>query len=377
MSVPPGGLSPENGGREPKRKGTPPRGPSSKAVTMATIARIAGLSQGAISSLLNDRDYGIRVSGRNRDRVFKACRDFGYEPNDLRALVRIYPERGETCLLVSEKICGGIADPFVARLTASLMAHLPLQPASIAVISYSETCDYSCDGIMPSPLKHGTASKILCLGAGNDTICKIVTERGLPAIMIGHTSPKPGVTSIVPDYPAAARLALGLLQQNGHQHIGIVSGPFGSHDPRLAEMNVAISDAAAQLGLMITAEDIFSGDLNFEAGIAAVKRMRERTNPPSALVCLSERAAAGVIVGAHSHGMWVPEQLSVVTFADHAGSIDSTVPITAVVLPVDELAAAAIQEAERRIRGGAPVEGGKITVAVQLIERDSCGKILA
>ena len=33
-----------------------------KTITMAQIAKAAGVSQGAISSLLNDRDYGIRVS---------------------------------------------------------------------------------------------------------------------------------------------------------------------------------------------------------------------------------------------------------------------------------------------------------------------------
>lgn len=373
MSVPSEGFTSGNGGAEPKKQGSLPRG--EKAVTMAAVARVAGLSQGSISSLLNDRDYGIRVSQKTREKVFKICRNLGYKPNDLRAFVRIYPELGETCLLVSDKIRGGVANPFVGRLTAALMAHLPRQPASIAVFLYSETHDYAADASMPGPLKHGTASKVLCVGVGNDAICRLFHERNLPAIMLGHTAHLPGVTSIVPDYPAAAQLALGLLHSHGHRHIGIVSGPFGSHDPRLMEMNVAIGDAAAHLGLSIAAEDIFSGDLNFEAGIAAVKHMRERANAPTALLCLAESAAAGVIVGAQDHGMWVPDQLSVVTFADHDGMIDSTIPMTAVVVPVDEIASVAVREAERQIREGIPAEGAKITVGVRLIERKTCGPI--
>src|SRR3978361_1484583 len=70
-----------------------------KAITMAQIAKAAGVSQGAISSLLNDRDYGIRVSEKTRERVFKVCREMGYIPNDLRAVVRMYPELGEFCFL--------------------------------------------------------------------------------------------------------------------------------------------------------------------------------------------------------------------------------------------------------------------------------------
>src|SRR5579862_3795393 len=81
-----------------------------KPATMATIAKAAGVSQGAISSLLNDRDYGIRVSEKTRERVFKVCRDLGYIPNDLRAVVRMYPELGDFCLLISTAIEGGLLD---------------------------------------------------------------------------------------------------------------------------------------------------------------------------------------------------------------------------------------------------------------------------
>src|SRR5213592_3081551 len=96
-----------------------------KTITMADIARESGVSQGAISSLLNDRDYGIRVSEKTRERVFKVCREMGYIPNDLRAVVRMYPELGDFCLLLSTAIEGGLFDPFVHRLVASAMAAVP------------------------------------------------------------------------------------------------------------------------------------------------------------------------------------------------------------------------------------------------------------
>jgi LacI family transcriptional regulator len=374
MSVPTEGFTHESAGGESQNRIPFSRGNgAAKTVTMADIARAASISQGAISSLLNDRDYGIRVSQKTRDKVFRICKELGYVPNDLRAVVRIYPELGETCLLVSDKISGGIANPFVARLTASLMAHIPHQPASINVILYDELCGYGVTTDLPSPLKHGTASKVLCVGPRNASICRVVHERNLPAILLGHPAQLSGSTSVVPDYFAAAKLALGLLAGHGHIRVGIVSGPFGSPDPRLAEMNRAIGDAAAQLRLAIEAEDVFSGNLNFEAGVAAVKHMLERPSAPTALLCLSESAAVGVIAGAHVHGIPVPGKLSVITFADHAGAIDSCIPMSAVVLPVDEMASVAVKEADRQIREGIPADAVNITVGVHLIERDTCG----
>src|SRR5215207_10223233 len=107
--APVGGLP--NFGRVVKSTGGP-----MKPITMAGIAKAANVSQGANSSLLNDRDYGIRVSEKTRERVFKVCRELGYIPNDLRAVVRMYPELGDYCLLIANTFPSGLSSPIVARI---------------------------------------------------------------------------------------------------------------------------------------------------------------------------------------------------------------------------------------------------------------------
>src|SRR6267378_3233752 len=100
----------------------PRLGDHHKTVTMAEIAKAAGVSQGAISSLLNDRDYGIRVSEKTRERVFRVCREMGYIPNDLRAVVRMYPELGDLCLLVSGSTGDWPVNPFYSRILKGAVA---------------------------------------------------------------------------------------------------------------------------------------------------------------------------------------------------------------------------------------------------------------
>ena len=90
---------------------------------MAAIAKAAGVSQGAISSLLNDRRYGIRVSGATRERILRACRELGYVPHDLRAVVRIYPERGAFALLIAADIPP--ETPLVIELVQALVVRVP------------------------------------------------------------------------------------------------------------------------------------------------------------------------------------------------------------------------------------------------------------
>jgi LacI family transcriptional regulator len=348
-------------------------GPTGKSVTMATIARAAGVSQGAISSLLNDRDYGIRVSPKTRDRVFKVCREMGYIPNDLRAVVRMYPELGETCLLVSNRIPDGLANPFVSRVAAALMSKGSGQHCSVTVAAYDEAVDYGTGEELPSPLKNGIASRILVIGNVNPSISAIVRRRTHPLIVLGHAARLPGSTSIVPEYVSAARLALGLLVRHGHKRLGIVGGQFGTPEPRISEMNRAIGSVAAEMGFHVEGQDVFHGNLTFDSGVEGLYSMIGRSTSPTAILCLSEAAATGVLAGAYARGISVPADLSVIAVVDHEGALPSCPPLTAVVISADEMAAMAMQQADLQLQVGIPLDAQTIGLGVKLIERMTCG----
>jgi DNA-binding LacI/PurR family transcriptional regulator len=372
MNLPTEAAASTPGGAIPDPRASKNNGGPLKPITMAAIAKAAGVSQGAISSLLNDRDYGIRVSDKTRDKVFKVCRELGYMPNDLRAVVRMYPEQGDTCLLLPARAPGGLAHPFVSRLAAGILS--ACSRANLAIAHYDETREYSADSeTLPQPILNGTASKFLCVGAANPSLCRIAARRGYPFVLLGHEAHIAGATSVLPDYVGAARLALGHLVKHGHRNIAIVGGPFGSPEPRLAELNRAIGVVAQELNLHIEPQNIFQGDLSFTAGAAACDALLSRSPAPTAAFCLSEQAACGVLARAHAKGVAVPGKLSVIAFADHHEVPPACIAITTVALPVEEMAATATQEAARQIRAGIPFDAQKFLLSVKLHERDTCG----
>src|SRR5215207_8150464 len=339
--APVGGLP--NFGRVVKATGGP-----MKPITMAGIAKAAGVSQGAISSLLNDRDYGIRVSEKTRERVFKVCRELGYVPNDLRAVVRMYPELGDVCLLISTKIAGGLANSFVSKVAGATMSSI--SQGSLVTAFYDEAREYTPDADdLPKPIQNGTASKYLWLGATNVSLCRILQRRGLPMAVIGHETRQPGMTSVVPDYIAAARLAFAQFVMHGHKDIAIVGGPFGTPEPRLNELNRALGMAAHELGITIDSHGIFHGDLSFEAGAAALDTLLARNPETSAIFALSEAAACGIMSRAHAKGLCVPKKLSVLALADSDHAPASCIPLTTVTIPVDQLALTAAKELEAQV----------------------------
>jgi DNA-binding LacI/PurR family transcriptional regulator len=346
-----------------------------KTITMAQIAKAAGVSQGAISSLLNDRDYGIRVSEKTRERVFKICREMGYIPNDFRAVVRMYPELGDFCFLLSSKIAGGLRDPFAHRLSYSAMAAVPDTAHPLSFALYDETEDYSSPGSLPHPIRVGTFSKFLLHGPSNTPLIEAITRRGLPVLSLGYAAPLPGVTSLVPDYAHAAELAIEHLVQLGHRAIGIIAGPFGSTEPKILEMNRGISLAFERLGLSFDAQNIIHGDLSAQAGRSALEQLLQHRPAPTALFAMSDSAALASVAFAQARGISVPGQLSVVGCGDDLCADTAYPSLTTVHLPAEEMAELGIREIDRLIRDGMPDSPRQTLLPVQLMARASSAQL--
>ncbi|MDD5351172.1 MAG: LacI family DNA-binding transcriptional regulator [Chthoniobacteraceae bacterium] len=345
--------------------------PEGKAITMAMIAKAAGVSQGAISSLLNDRDYGIRVSAKTRERVFRVCREMGYIPNDLRAVVRMYPEQGEFALLVSQDM--GMENPFADALSKALLRQIPVHHLSLAW--YDPALDYAAHpGDLPEPLKTGVASKFITLGTPNGSLFSAIVAREAPGVHIGQEAGVAGYTSIVPEYARASRQAVDALLALGHHRIAILSGPFGSTDPVIIELNYGVRAAYDALKIPIEAQNVIYGNPTFEHGVASADLLLERPQKPTAVFCFSPLAAAGVLHRAQARGLHVPEDLSVIAFGEADFCPLLHPPLATVSLSAEETARKTIEDLSARIRAQDTASTRRITLPCALAERNSLAR---
>lgn len=345
-------------------------------ITMSQIAKAANVSQGAISSMLNDRNYGIRVSEKTRAHVFRVCRQMGYIPNDLRALVRMYPEMGGYSLLIAADIPGGIRHPLVTRIAAAAMGALPDAAHALSVGLYEPSADYHADGAaLPQAVGNFVSSKFLIVGTPNRSLVEILTRRGLSVMCLGYELALPGVVSFVPDYADAARTALAHLVKLGHRHIGIVAGPFGSVDPQIIDFNHGVRLACEQHNLPAEALHVVYGDLSADAGRKACDELLAQKHQPTAVFCMSDAAALGLIERAQAGGIAVPEKLSVIGCGDDPAAAMAHPPLTTVRLPAEEMAEQAVREVNLLVHDDLPSGSRKIVPPLSLVERHSCSPL--
>jgi DNA-binding LacI/PurR family transcriptional regulator len=372
MNSPNEAVPPEHGDGAGESKAPKKMGDLQKTITMAQIAKEAGVSQGAISSLLNDRDYGIRVSEKTRERVFKVCRDMGYIPNDLRAVVRMYPEFGDFCLLISQSIPGTLGHPLCARIAGGAFGAVPDRSHPLSIACYDETFDYSHAGDdLPHPVRSGVTSKFLCHGNPSSSLLQTLNKRGFPVASLGYDVPLAGVVSIVPDYACAAKLALEHLAGLGHRQIAIVSGPFGTSDWPILELNRGVRLACEQLRLPLEPHHIVYGDLCSGGAAAALGDLLNRKPEPTAVFCMSDAAATAVLALAGARGLEVPRRFSIVGCGDDPCARFVHPQLTTIHLPAEEIGAAGVTEIDRLAREPLAAESRRIVLPVQLVARGS------
>ena len=354
--------APEGGGAAEHRS-------EGKAITMAMIAKAAGVSQGAISSLLNDRDYGIRVSGKTRERVFRVCREMGYIPNDLRAVVRMYPEKGDFALLVSSEL--GLEYPFAGQLAKALLRQIPSRHLSVAC--YDATLDYTANPrALPPPVSSGVASRFISIGTPNLSLFSTIVTHEFPGVHVGQEANVAGFTSIIPDYSRASRQAIESLLGLGHRRIAILSGPFGSTDPIVIELNYGVRAAYDAIKTPIEAQNVIYGYPTFEQGAASMELLLNRPQKPTAIFCFNPLVAAGALHRAQARGIRVPEQLSILAFGEADFLSFLHPPLTTVEISSEEIASKALEELQARLKQQDIASIRRISVAGTVIERASC-----
>ncbi len=343
---------------------------------MAQIAKAAGVSQGAISSLLNDRDYGIRVSEKTRERVFKVCREMGYMPNDLRAVVRMYPELGDFCLLLARDMGGAPEEPALARTASAAVRAVPNDVRALTLSRYDPVADYfTHPETLPQPVRVGVTSKFVAFGHVNPTLVQTITRRGLPYVLLGAKLDQPGVVCFLPDYPQASILALEYLASLGHERIAIVSGPFGTTEPSIIELNRGVRLAFEKMKVPLEAQHVVYGDLTYSAGITSADMLLERQPAPTAIFCMSDAVAAGILARAQARGIRIPEQLSVIGCGDDPVCGFTLPALSTVCIPYESMAKLGVNAADQLIRYDLLPEPQTTVVPVQLMERSSCGPV--
>ena len=309
-----------------------------KRVTLADVARLAGLSQTAASMILTGR-ADTRLSVEAHERVHAAAAQLGYRPNIAARALRT--DKTRTIAFISDYVAttrfasGLIRGALEAAEQANhvmLVLETGGEPAR-EVQAIEAALDRQVDGIIFAAMR-----------------AREVFVPDLPAatrvVMLNGTSSR-FKSSVLPDEFEGGQLAVNLLHQAGiRENIALIGhnelverGLFRSET--VSRRLAGVRSAMANYGMQFMAEES-CWEWEPHHGYELVGKLVKQGSIPQALLCLNDRLAFGAYQALGEAGLGIPDDVSIVSFDNDELASYLRPGLTTIGLPHEEMGRRAV-----------------------------------
>src|SRR5215470_17807257 len=327
-----------------------PRKSPGQSVSLKSLAEHLGLSQAAVSLVINRAPASKSIPHRTQELTRQAARELNYRPNHLARSLR--KQRSYTIGVVVPEISEGYA----ALVMSGIEDHLLQEGYFYFVVSHRHREELIEE--YPLLLQQRAVEGLIAV----DTLVAVSGHRELP-----------GVTNIVLDHAHAASLAMEHLAKLGHRHFAFIKGQEFSSDTAIRWESVR--NAAQGVGVPIVDELV--GQLEGESsspdlGYQVTKKLLAAEIPFTALFAFNDISAIGAIRALREADRRVPQDVSVVGFDDIQSAAFQNPALTTVRQPLREMGMLAAETLLQRIAAPAHAPYPKeIVVQPELIIRAS------
>ena len=312
---------------------------TTEKVTSAEVARLAGVSQSAVSRVFTP---GASVSAKTMEKVRAAAEELGYRPNVLaRSLITGRTRIIGLVVAYLENQFYPMALELLSRALQARGYHILVFMAEnsterVAQVM-SELLDYQVDGIITASVAMSNDLTTRCDGAG------------IPVVMFNRGQDDARLSEVTSDNVNGARRAAEFLIKGGHKRIAHVMGWQGSSTGR--DRAEGFKQAMQAAGLQPFA--MVDGTYSREKAAAVTRELCQGPERPDAIFVGNDHMAFAVMdTLRHELGLRVPQDVSVVGYDDVPMAAWPAFGLTTIRQPVNRMVEATVAALLNQIEGG-------------------------
>jgi LacI family transcriptional regulator len=301
---------------------------------MRDVARAAGVSVSTVANVLSRPEI---VAPKTRHRVEQAIRRVGYVRNGPARQLRGVPSP------IVGSVILDLANPFFAALNRGIEDRLA--EAGCLVLACSTDLRPDRERQILDLLQEQAVRGIIISPIGPDpTVLLEASRRGTPVVFVDHPRGRLDLCAAAVDHVLGGRLAAEHLISLGHRRIAYlgarvepdtVAGRREGLRQALTAAGMNPDDALLDLRMSIHPPPLV------DAAEAVVERVLAARPAPTAVMCLNDTAALGVLRGLDAAGVRVPGDISVTGYDDLGFAARLAPPLTTVHQPKYRLGRAA------------------------------------
>jgi LacI family sucrose operon transcriptional repressor len=328
------------------------------AVTIADIARLAGVSKTTVSLIINEKAAATRISRETEERVRRIVVERGFQPSRYARGLRV--RRSHTIGFVAPDF----VNPFFARLNHDLEAVARRQGCRL-LLGCSEDDPVLEGSVATALVSHQVDGLIVASVLDDSRLRKAGAERAVPTVFIDREIAHGTAASVASENEAGAAAAVSELCRRGARRIAFLGGIPSLSTSR--ERLLGYHRALTAHGLPYDSAIVLHGDYSAESGTQMLERLARARAGFDALFTSAYTVLEGVLAQLKRRHGTIPPEPMLATFDDHPLLDYLPVPIISVRQDTEALAKAAFDLIERALKGTPAVEHRR--VPVELIPR--------
>lgn len=278
---------------------------AARPVSMAQVARAAGVSQQTVSRVANDLP---NVSARTRERVLRAMEELGFRPNFAGKSLRSGRYNAVGLCLYDVTEFGNLAT--LRGILSAAREH----EYAVTMVEMGANTPMSLAGASERMVGLPVDGLIVSMSIRASDFDSFRPHPGLSTVLL-TVYEHPACTTVDSDQRGCSELVVDYLAGRGHREIRFVSGPAFSVDSTFRELGWREALAARGLAATEPLRGDWSADSGYEAG-----QVLARDERATAVYVANDQMALGVVEALRDGGRRVPEDVSVVGVDDSLGA---------------------------------------------------------
>lgn len=325
-------------------------------ISIKEVAQRAGVSTGTVSNVLNGK---ITVQSELAERVKKAVRELGYEPNRAAAQLRGRPAR------IVAGLVPDLNNPFFTNLLASIERSTSDSGYDLIVASSNGSprqekarlaalLAWRPAGVVIVPCTDEFEGRSLLV---RDEVPFVVADR-VPVNFRGD--------AVTVDNVDAGRLAAEHLIGLGHRDVVVAASTLKLQNIRERCDGIGQVFAAHDLAAPV----ILEVGLAFEQATERLAHYMIADHRPTAFLALTTFGTLGILASLQRSGLRVPQDVSVVGFDDYSWMQAVTPPLTSIRQPIEAMGREIWKRLRARIEGSTE-PASRVRLQCERMERSS------
>ena len=277
-------------------------------VTITDIARELNITAATVSRALNDHPA---IKEATKKAVKEAAKKLNYQPNKLASSLRLGKSNIIGVIIPSAEI------NFFGSVVHGIEKVANENDYNVLIYQTNELYEYEKKGVQT--FLRSQVDGVLA-SISKDTInldhYLEIKKRGVPLILFDRVSDALDVSSVVVnDYVGAFEATRHLIKQGcrriahigGQQHVTIFNQRLKGYIDALNVHNIPVND-----------DLIVYGKVSIESGKECMKKLLEEEDLPDAVFAVEDYTALGAMQAIKAAGKKIPEDISIIGFANEA-----------------------------------------------------------